>query len=281
MAKRIRLAALDMDGTLLDSSHRVTPHTREVMERAAGQGFFLALCTGRCLSELRRYLDELPCVGYVIGASGGWIFDVARNQSIYQTVLDDHEVDAILSAAGGMDVTWQVFVDNQSCMQFGRSRDWAHYRLAGFAEAFETGSIFVDDAPGLCRQSPGRVSKINLYFANEAECRLYEQRIQGRPVAVTGGIGMGWEVSPMGVSKAQGLKMLCDYLSLSLDEAMAVGDGGNDLDVMAAAGLAVAMGNAIDAVRELADVVTEDNDHDGVGRAIEKYMLNENDQMGR
>lgn len=275
MTKRITLAALDMDGTLLNSAHEVTLHTRRAMERAVSQGHIMALSTGRCLSELRRYLDELPCIGYVIGESGGWIYDVARQKALRHVVLDDREVDALLTAAEGMDITWQVFVDNQSYMQFGSSRDWSHYHLSGFGEAFEAGSLFVDDAPGLCRANPGRVEKINLYFADAAECRLYGQRIEGRPVAVTGSIGMGWEISPLGVSKAEGLQILCDYLGLSLDQTMAVGDGGNDLDVMSAAGLAVAMGNAIEDVMTLADVVTDDNDHDGVGHAIEKYMLNE------
>ena len=273
MEKRIMLAALDMDGTLLNTDHEVTAYTRAVMERAVKQGKNIALCTGRCLSELSRYLDELPFVGYVIGESGGWIYDVARKKALRQIVLDDAEVSAILSAAEGMDITWQVFVDNQSYMQFGLCRDWTHYHLSGFGGVFETTSLFVDDAPGLCLCNPGKVEKINLYFADRDECRLYGERIKGRPVAVTGSIGMGWEISPMGVSKAQGLEVLCDYLGLKLDETMAIGDGGNDLDVMAVAGLTVAMGNAIHAVRDLADVVTDDNDHDGVGHAIEKYML--------
>lgn len=277
MEKRIMLAALDMDGTLLNSDHEVTPYTRAVMEHAVAQGRVLALCTGRCLSELRQYLNELPFVGYVIGQSGGWIYDVAGKKSIRQIVLEDSEVDAILTAAEGMDITWQVFIDNQSYMQFGRSRDWAHYHLSTFGGVFEATSLFIEDAPEKCRENRGRVSKINLYFADDTECRLYGERIAGRPLAVTGALGPGYEISPLGVSKAQGLELLCEYLGLSMDQTMAVGDGGNDLDVMGAAGLAVAMGNAIEAVRDLADVMTDDNDHDGVGHAIEKYMLNPED----
>ena len=273
MAKDYVLAALDMDGTLLNTCHEVTPHTREVLEQVVREGCLIALSTGRCMSELKRYLDAHPAIGYVIGESGGWIYDIRKNVTLRHIALDDAEVDFMLNAAEGMDITWQVFVDNQSYIQFGKSRDWSRYRLAGFRVAFELGSLFVDDAPGLCRANPGKVEKINFYFGDEAECDRFGELIAGRPLAVTGSIAIGYEVSPTNVSKAQGLRLLCDYLGLSMEQTMAVGDGGNDLDIMAAAGLAVAMGNAIKEVRDVADVITDDNDHDGVAHAIEKYML--------
>lgn len=273
MAKGYVLAALDMDGTLLNTYHEVTSHTREVLERAVREGCLIALSTGRCMSELKRYLDAVPAIGYVIGESGGWIYDVRKDLILRHIALDDTEVDFMLNAAEGMDITWQAFVDNQSYIQFGRRRDWSHYRLGGFAEVFEMGSLFVDDVARLCRAHPGKVEKINFFFSDEAECRRFGEFIAERPLAVTGSIAIGYEVSPTHVSKAQGLRLLCDYLGLSMEQTMAVGDGGNDLDIMAAAGLAVAMGNAIREVRDVADVITDDNDHDGVAHAIEKYML--------
>ena len=75
------------------------------------------------------------------------------------------------------------------------------------------------------------------------------------------------------VSKATGLQALADYLHIPMDEIMAIGDGDNDRQVLECAGLSVAMANADDNIKALCDVITDDNDHDGVGKAIRKYCI--------
>ena len=81
------------------------------------------------------------------------------------------------------------------------------------------------------------------------------------------------EISAKNTTKGLGLQKLCEHLGISIDEAIAVGDADNDLDVLKRAGLSVAMGNANDNVKKIADVVVEDCDHDGCVQAIEKYLL--------
>ena len=80
------------------------------------------------------------------------------------------------------------------------------------------------------------------------------------------------EISPPGVTKALGLQFLCDYLDIPIEETVAVGDADNDLDVLKAAGLSVAMGNANDRVKQLCDVQVADNDHDGIAEVIDRFF---------
>ena len=96
--------------------------------------------------------------------------------------------------------------------------------------------------------------------------------LEGHALAVAESIGLSMELSPAGVDKGRGLRALCRALNVDIARTLAVADGGNDLELMRAAGLAVAMGNAIPAVRALAGDVTDDCDHDGAAHAIEKYM---------
>lgn len=272
---KYRLAALDMDGTLLNSDHETTPYTRAVIERAAAAGKIVALSTGRALSELWAHLRAIPGIAYVIGESGACVYDVGRAQILRRITLDDGDVDAIYTAVEDMDVTVQCFIDDQSYMTGESDAAMAAHHLTDFAPAFRAGSVFIDDAAALCRKSKGRVSKVNLYFASARERDRYPERIRGLNVAVKESVGIGWEISPPEADKAKGLYFLCDHLGLSPREVMAVGDGGNDLDIMGAAGLSVAMGNAIDAVKAMADALTDDCDHDGAAKAIERYMLAE------
>lgn len=81
------------------------------------------------------------------------------------------------------------------------------------------------------------------------------------------------EVNAPGVTKGSGLLALAAHLGLTRAQTMAVGDSGNDRAMIEAAGLGVAMGNATDDIRKIADVTTDDNNHDGVAVAIEKYVL--------
>ena len=92
---------------------------------------------------------------------------------------------------------------------------------------------------------------------------------------MTASLGYGFELSPPEASKSKGLEALCRHLGIPLSRTVAVGDGGNDLDLMEAAGFSVAMGNAEDDVRAVADATTEDNDHDGAARAVARYLLGE------
>lgn len=81
------------------------------------------------------------------------------------------------------------------------------------------------------------------------------------------------ELNAPGVSKGPGLMALAERLGLARGEVMAVGDSGNDRTMVALAGLGVAMGNATEEIKQVADVITADNNHDGVAEAIEKYVL--------
>ena len=80
------------------------------------------------------------------------------------------------------------------------------------------------------------------------------------------------EISPKNISKASGLKELCDFLKINLSETVAVGDAPNDTEILKTAGLAVAMGNATAEIKNLANFVTDDNDHDGIVKVIEKFF---------
>jgi len=267
------LAALDMDGTLLNSDHTTTPYTRAVIDRAAKAGRIVALCTGRAMSEIWGHLKDNPGVSYVICESGACLYDVRRGHFLHRITLADGVVDAVFDAVRGMDAGVQCFIDNQSWITFWSDEDMARYHVTAFAEAFRTGSKRVADVEALCGHSRGRVGKINLYFAREVDRKAYPERINDLDIALKGSVGIGWEISPPSADKARGLRLLCDHLGIPVDRAMAVGDAANDLDVMGAAGLSVAMGNALDEVRALADAVTDDCDHDGAAKAIEQYML--------
>ena len=268
-----RLAALDMDGTLLNSDHEMTPYTRAALVRAAQAGNVVALSTGRALSELWPFLDSCSAIHYVIGENGAVLFDVRARRVLRRVVIEPEEVDFICALAVQYDAAWQVFAGDQSYMRGPLDETLAHYHILDFIETFRLGSVAADDLSLVCRAHPGGVSKINLYFARADARREYLAKIAGRRLVISDSIALGVEQSPLGATKADGLRELCGRLGIPMEQTLAIGDGGNDLEIMQAAGLAVAMGNAIEPVRRLAGAFTEDCDHDGAAHAVERYLL--------
>ena len=102
-----------------------------------------------------------------------------------------------------------------------------------------------------------------------------KERVQALalPVEMVDAESSSLELTAIGVDKGVGLTKLCEALGIPVSASIAVGDADNDLSVLRAAGLAVAMGNALDSVKAISDVTVADCDHDGCAEAIYKYLL--------
>lgn len=267
------LVALDMDGTLLNSEHETTAYTRDIIHQAACAGKIAALSTGRCLSELKEHMEILPDIRYIICENGACVYDTEEKSEIRHVSFSRDEIEFVLNAAKDFDATRQCFIDNQSILECRDEEDLKRHKIYDFVGVFRKGSMFVDDVRDYYYGHEGSVEKINVYFSNDDDRRSFVRKLEGHGLLAADSIGIGIEISPADATKARGLEALCEHLQLSLDESIAVGDGGNDVDIMKTAGLSVAMGNAIDEILEIADVVTEDCDHDGAAKAIARYMM--------
>ncbi len=135
----------------------------------------------------------------------------------------------------------------------------------------------VPDARAWIRACRDGIEKINLYhISREASIRTSE-RLQGLPMERIYAETSSLELSPKGVDKGSGLLDLCRVLGIPASRAIAVGDADNDLPMIRAAGLGIAMGNANDHVLKEAQVTVGTNDEDGCAQAIDRFLLGEND----
>lgn len=275
--KTYRLAALDMDGTLLNSDHKVSEYTLNTLARADAAGKIIALATGRCLSELREFIDAIPAIRYIICENGANIFDTRLKKSIHRVSFAEDDVDFLTAELEKRTVIAQMFMDDQSYIRAPIEIDLEPYRLSHFRSVFETGSVFDPNLFERYRASRPPVDKIDLYFRSEADREEYRSVASTRNIEIAGSIGIGLELSPLNANKSDGLIKLCQLLNVPIEESIAVGDADNDKFILQTAGLAVAMGNAFDEIKAIADVITEDCDHHGAAKALEKYLMDEED----
>ncbi|QKY69972.1 Cof-type HAD-IIB family hydrolase [Lentibacillus sp. CBA3610] len=240
----IKLIALDMDGTLLNSEQAVSDFNQEKIAQALAQGVDVVLSTGRWLGSCYPYAESLNLKSFLITCNGGEIWTIDKKLK-ERHLLDPERIKLMWELAQDMELnTWMVSTDSV----------WYGTRPDDF-DAFEWLKFGCD--------------------TNESEKldTLVKQLSHYDDLELTNSLPMNIEVNPKGVSKASALHNVCEELGITMANVMAAGDSLNDIKMIQEAGVGIAMGNAQEAIKNVADYVTDTNDQDGAGKAIEKFVL--------
>lgn len=267
------LIALDIDGTLLNSELKLTEANKAAVEKVFAVGKQAVLCTGRCMSELRGLLRELPMIQYLICENGSCVYDIKNDYTIYAAPIPDAEIRFMLDLMRTERATIQAFCDNQSYINRANDEWMVACRVANYREVFNKASIWDVRLFDRYLERPFRIEKMNLYMENERDRRRIMKSLQGRALKTAPSFGYMIEVVSDKADKGVSLKQLCEYLKIDIANSIAMGDSANDVEVLKAAGLSAAMGNACAEAKAAADIVTPDCDHDGVAWMINTYMI--------
>ena len=251
----MRLIVTDLDGTLLRSDKSVSARTVEAFKRCKEKGILIGFASSRAASAMTRFIDAIN-PDFLI-ASGGATVSVGGN-IIHESFISEESVKKILSMSLGFTGgTGQISLD---CAD-GYYCNFIHTDPDRGATAKY--SDFVDfDTP--CYKITSVLERdewVEQILSECADC-FY--------VSYTGEI---WrKFAARGADKGNALRVICDHYGIDISNTVAFGDDCNDIEMLSAAGTAVAMGNAIDKVKEIADVVTDTNDNDGIAAWIESNI---------
>ncbi|MBR5110166.1 MAG: Cof-type HAD-IIB family hydrolase [Clostridia bacterium] len=263
-----RLIALDIDGTLLNSRKEVTPACADAVREASKAGKTLVYCTGRAVSELEEFMDLLPQIRWGVYASGAGLVDMQRRSVFSLRPVPRPQADTILALAKTKDVMPQLVIGDRDVIQASHLERLDHFHMGIYRPLYERAMTLVPDiyefAAG-CRED---FLKINLYHAEAEERVRTRAQLEGLPLERVYSEKTSLECSALGVNKGAGLLRLCGELGVPKEACAAVGDADNDIPMIRAAGLGIAMGNAAEHVKAAADRVVADNDHDGCAEAI-------------
>ena len=260
MDKKIKALFFDIDGTLVSfKSHRIPQSTVDALEQAKKNGVEVYNSTGRPkqiinnLGQIEHLID-----GYIT-ANGARCF--VEDTLVSQYAILPSDVKKIIEAADR---------DNYPAIVVSESRFAIHHYTDEVYEIFCKGlgvdsSVFVTD---LNRLGDEAILQVTPFCTVEQEALLMptlENCTSGRwHPAFT-------DITARGADKGKGLQAMADYLGLNIEETMAFGDGGNDISIIKKAGVGVAMGNAGDELKQVADYITTHVDEDGVKSALIKY----------
>lgn len=267
-----RLMAVDMDGTLLNSKKEITPRTVEAVRKALDEGYEVVFCTGRSFSEVEQYLKLFPQMRYAILCSGAVVKDLRTGENLTMKTVEADIAKSVVEASKGLEVNVLYFIGDGIYEAQSVRNKLEYYNCGMYRNLHENCANWVEDPYAVMLEHPDELVKINFYFHDEEEYRVMGSRLDEMGVNHPSGSIFNYEISAAHVSKAEGLQVLCDHLGISVEQSIACGDEGNDYEMIQAAGLGIAMDNAIAPIKVIADVVVADCDHDGVAEAIESYL---------
>ncbi len=258
-----KLFLSDLDGTLLTSEKKVSPATREALERFVGRGGRFCICTGRALPNA---MDEQKKLGldypgsFVVGYNGAEIYDCDHKKHVFRTTVPLEDVPGIFETAKEHGVHIQTY-QSRYIVAEKYSEEMAYYR-----KIIHSPVIITDHVMDEVKEAPCKILAIELKD-REKNIRLkhaLEERFGDHLYLM---FSNPWylEIVPKDASKGKALEKIRDYLGLRHEETMAAGDEENDIPMIRSAGLGIAMKNGTEAAKRSADAVTEeDNDHDGL-----------------
>lgn len=276
MKQKIKLIGLDMDGTILNDDMKLTTYTRNVLETAIAQDIEVAAISGRPLTALHKEFLEIPGVRFSLSANGARIQDMITNKPVHVDMISQDTLLRLMELFSNYDSMPEVYIDGQTYLNEEFYPDLEKYfRNLLFANFFRKTRKFVPNARDLILQCPDGMEKIDALFSStEDQADCLEHILADFPDVQVSCTGYGLEITKKGSNKGAGLLKLAEVLGIKQEETLAIGDADNDLDMIKAAGIGIAMVNGEEHLKKIADYISEeDNNHDGAAKMLEKFAL--------
>lgn len=266
-----KLLALDIDGTLTNSRKEITPATREALLDMMKRGHRVALASGRPVTGLRRYAEELELErygGYLLAFNGGCIIDCASGKILYKKVLDRRLLPELYAfaeekgcglATHDKDTAFSAFPPDEYVALEAGMNGMALEQPEDFL-----GRVNFDMYKCFMTEKPERAAVLEKELRER--CRNRADIYRSDPFFI--------EIMPREVDKGTSLGRLLEILRAEWKDAVCCGDGYNDIPMIKMAGTGVAMGNAQPEVKAAADFVTLSNEEDGLVQVIHRFILN-------
>ncbi|WML43354.1 Cof-type HAD-IIB family hydrolase [Neobacillus sp. PS3-40] len=262
------LIALDLDGTLLKDDKTISLKTKKIIKKAKDQGHIVMIATGRPFRSSEMYYKELELDTPIVNFNGAFIHHPKdRTWGTYHSPLDIKVAKEIVEACRSFHF-YNIIAEVIDQVYF-------HYHDEKLLDIFSLGnpkittgdlSEFLHDSPTslLIHTDEFELIKIRKHLS-DVHAEVIDHRSWAAPFHVI-------EIIKSGLNKAVGVKNVAEYYQIPADRIIAFGDEDNDLEMLEFAGRGVAMGNAIDQVKLMANDSTLSNNEDGVGVYLEDLL---------
>ena len=262
----IRCIALDLDDTLLQTDLTISEANKKAIKMAQAKGIKVVLASGRMIQSMRPYAEDLGIHLPIIGYNGALIYDILNGSVFYHQPVPVEVALKIIPYFKESQIHLNVYINDQLYMEELTSWGKTYAETAGVVP-HPIGEL----TPLILKSEPHKmlgfgekedIDRINIVLQNDFAGKI--DMVKSKPSYL--------ELLAPGVSKGNSLRILTESWGIGKEEVMAIGDAPNDLSMIEWAGVGVAIGNAYEVVKEKADLVVSDHNHDGVAEAIAKVI---------
>lgn len=275
MKKNIKLIGLDLDGTVFNDNKNITDRTKNAIAKAIEKGIVVLPSTGRPYTGVPEAFLSIPGVKYALTSNGAVIQDLVNDKPIYQDLMDIDLTLRILDEVSSYNSMLEVYIKGRGYSETEKLNVALSYiKDPALAKYIMENRVGVENLREYMIEQNQQIEKVHLLFSDlDEKDKVIKKLEKFHEIVITSALTNNLEINKNTVNKGNGLIELGKLLGINKDEIMACGDGGNDIEMIKNVGFGVAMGNAIEEVKEVADYVTLTNEEDGVADAIEKFAL--------
>ena len=271
-----KMIALDMDGTLLNDEKKVSNRNKRAIEKADDFGVKIVVSTGRLFTSASFFGEMIGVKSPIISSNGAYIREKDRDEVIYERLLGSENAYKIVNLCKKHDLYCHLFTSDTVFTEkiIYASFNYANYNLdMPDDKKININVIKPNDWEAIIEKYKDKILKAVIADEDSDKIIALRKDVCDLDVEVVSSFSNNIEIMSKGTSKGDAVRVLADFYGINKDEVICIGDGENDISMIKYAGLGIAMGNAIDEVKDAADFVTLSNEDDGVAHAIEKFVL--------
>lgn len=269
-----KLILTDLDGTLLQNDKHLSSANRDALDRAARAGCQVVLATGRAYASVPQELRDLSFLRYFILLNGAKVYDRQTDQVLYRAEIDPETAERLLDTLYPLDLSVDCYQKDHGYID-QRYYDRLDYYVRDpvCRQHSRSSRTPVPDFRGIVRAG-GSVQKFQCFFPHPQQApEIIRQLRESFPqLEFSTSLPGNLEINTAAATKGAALTALCRILQISPTEAIAFGDGTNDLSMLKQAGIGAAMANAAPEVLAAADLIAPTNQEDGVARILSRWF---------
>ncbi|MBM7566919.1 Cof-type HAD-IIB family hydrolase [Paenibacillus sacheonensis] len=261
-----KLIAIDIDDTLLTDDIVVTPGTKAALAAAIERGVFVTLATGRMFPSAKKIAKQIELNVPIITYQGSLVKTLLDEQVLYERYVPEDAARELLAFCQANDLHLQLYIDDVLYVREDNEKARNYSALSNIPFAVEPDFETLIAKPStkmLMIDDPARLDEMAEKLAPLIGDRVHITKSKAHYLEVTHKEG----------TKGHAIAFMAEHIGCTLDEVIAIGDSWNDHEMIEAAGLGVAMGNALPKLKEIAQFVTKSNNEEGVKHVIDKFIL--------
>lgn len=272
----IRLLALDLDGTLLNTDKTLSEENRSALKKTIEKGIAVVPTTGRTFMAIPEVIRTMEGIRYAVCSNGAVVMDMESKEILLARGIEKRLALRITDYLKRFDVILDVFLGGKVWTEERNMHRLTDFHLdEGTKQLIHTTRHTVVDLRRHIEETNFLIERFNLFFRDQKEKEAILSGLHEKfpELIVASSLFQNLEINGAGTDKGSALAWLCSYLKIPRQQVMAIGDNLNDKSMIDYAGIRVVMGNGIPELKEKADYVTGCNDEAGVAGAVRRYLL--------